>query len=84
MHVWFDHAEGGLIAQGPLTGFEVAGPEGNFQSATARIEGETVVVSSPSVPEPRYVRYAWMSFPTASLYNRDGLPASTFTSFPVP
>lgn len=84
MHVWFDHVEGGLRAHGPLTGFEVAGLDGSFQSATARIEGDTVVVSSPSVSDPRYVRYAWTNFPTASLYNQDGLPASTFTSFLVP
>lgn len=84
MHVWFDHAESGLTAHGPLEGFEVAGLDGNFVPATARIEGDTVVASSPSVPEPRYVRYAWTNFPAASLYNRAGIPASTFTSFPVP
>jgi sialate O-acetylesterase len=83
MHVWFDHAEG-LTARGAPEGFEVAGADGNFVAAKARIEAGTVVADSPSVPEPRYVRYAWPNFPTANLYNGAGLPASTFTSYPAP
>ncbi|HEY2039460.1 MAG TPA: sialate O-acetylesterase [Edaphobacter sp.] len=83
MHVLFDDAEG-LTAKGTPQGFEVAGEDGKFVTATARIEGETVVASSPSVPEPLYVRYAWTNFPAADLYNKAGLPASTFTSYLVP
>lgn len=83
MHVWFNNAEG-LNFRGQPSGFEVAGLDGKFVPAEARIEGSTVVASSPSITEPRYVRYAWPNFPSASLYNGAGLPASTFTSFPVP
>ena len=83
MHVWFTNASG-LKAQGPVQGFEVAGADGNFVPATARIEGETIIVTSPTVPDPRYVRYAWPNFPPANLFNAAGLPASTFTSYPVP
>lgn len=82
MHVWFSHSKG-LTAKGALEGFEVAGADGNFVSAQAHIEGDTVIASCPSVPEPKYVRYAWQSFPHVNLYNGAGLPASTFTSFPV-
>ncbi len=87
MHVWFDNAAG-LKAQGPnqgpVQGFEVAAAEGNFVPATAKIEHDTIIASSPTVPNPRYVRYAWPNFPQANLYNAAGLPASTFTSYPVP
>jgi sialate O-acetylesterase len=83
MHVLFSDAQG-LTAKGTLQGFEVAGEDGKFVPASARIEGEAVTASSPSVAEPRYVRYAWPSFTTANLYNGAGLPASTFTSYPVP
>ncbi len=82
MHVWFHNADG-LNFHGAAEGFEVAGADGVFVPATARIAGETVTVESPSVHDPRYVRYAWPNFPTASLYNGAGLPASTFTSFPA-
>jgi sialate O-acetylesterase len=84
MHVWFDHAKGLTIKGSSAEGFEVAGADGNFVPATAKIDGDTVVASSPSVPNPRYVRYAWPNFPRANLYNGAGLPASTFTSYPVP
>ncbi|HEU4636705.1 MAG TPA: sialate O-acetylesterase [Edaphobacter sp.] len=83
MHVWFDHAKG-LTAKGALEGFEVAGADGKFVPAEARIQDDRVIASSPSVPEPRYVRYAWRNFPDANLYNGAGLPASTFTSYPAP
>ncbi len=83
MHVSFDHADG-LKSQGAPQGFEVAGADGVFSAATAKIEGNSISVSSPSVAEPRYVRYAWANYPAANLFNGAGLPASPFTSYPVP
>jgi sialate O-acetylesterase len=84
MHVWFDYAKGLNAKGGALSGFEIAGSDGEFVPATGKVEGDTVIVSSPQVAQPRFVRYAWANFPTANLYNGAGLPASTFTSFPVP
>jgi sialate O-acetylesterase len=79
--VYFDHTGVALHAKGPeLTGFELAGRDHKFFPASAVIDGQTVVVSSPQVPEPAAVRYAWPGFTTANLYNDVDLPASTFTS----
>ena len=80
MRVWFDHAKGLMAKGGDLTSFEVAGKDGKFFPATAKIEGATVVVSSPSVPEPVSVRYGWANSPLCNLFNGEGLPASPFTS----
>jgi sialate O-acetylesterase len=84
IRVWFDHAEGLAAKGGPLTGFEVAGGDHNFVKAEARIEngngGESIVVSSPSVTNPKYVRYGWQNAPVLNLFNSAGLPASPFTS----
>jgi sialate O-acetylesterase len=78
LRVWFDHANG-LVAKGSeLTGFEIAGADGKYFPAQARIDGATVVVSSAAVPAPVSVRYAWAANPTCNLYNREGLPASPF------
>lgn len=79
LRVWFDHAAG-LTAKGggAVTGFEVAGADGKFVPADAKIEGTSVVVSSASVPDPVSVRYAWADNPTCNLYNREELPASPF------
>jgi len=83
IRLYFDHAASGLVAHGDaLTGFEIAGADGEFVSAQAQIDGDTVVVSSEAVKGPEHVRYAWASDPSGNLYNKDGLPASPFTSFP--
>ncbi|MBI4875466.1 MAG: 9-O-acetylesterase, partial [Acidobacteria bacterium] len=74
-----DHSAGGLEAPGGrLKGFEIAGPDGKFAPAEARIESATVVVSSPAVGAPREVRYGWADNPDCNLYNAERLPASPF------
>ena len=80
LRVWFDHAKGLNSKGSALSGFEVAGEDRHFISANAVIDNDSVSVSSPSVTEPRYVRYAWPNATQANLYNSTGLPASTFTS----
>lgn len=82
LRAWFDHVGGGLAARNgeKLAGFAIAGGDRNFVLAEARIEGDTVVVSSPDVKEPVAVRYAWASDPVSNLINKDGLPASPFRS----
>ncbi len=78
LRVWFDHADG-LAAKGTtLTGFEVAGADGKYSPADAKIEGTSVVVSSATVPIPVSVRYGWAANPSCNLVNREGLPASPF------
>jgi sialate O-acetylesterase len=87
LRVWFTGADGKLAAKGgALQGFEVAGADHRFLPATAKIadDGKTVVVGSEQLKEPRYVRYAWANAPEATLMDDAGLPASTFTSEPVP
>ncbi|MHC5058063.1 MAG: sialate O-acetylesterase [Planctomycetota bacterium] len=61
--------------------FEVAGKDGRYVAADARIEGDTVVVRSERVPRPVYVRYLFRKpkpDPEVSLVNAAGLPASSF------
>ncbi len=80
IRLYFKHVDGGLTTPNgePLKGFAIAGADRKFVWADARIEGNTVVVSSPQVPEPVAVRYAWADNPVCNLYNRAGLPASPF------
>lgn len=80
--------KGRLVRNSPqseLEGFSICGKDGHWAWAEARIEGDTVVVSSPTVPEPVAVRYAWSNNPTGNLFSADGLPVSPFRtdSFPA-
>jgi sialate O-acetylesterase len=75
----FSHADGLVAKGGPLKWFVIAGADQKFVAANARIEGDSVVVSSPDVPSPVAVRYAWVNFPDGcNLYNAAGLPSPSF------
>jgi sialate O-acetylesterase len=79
IHLNFSHADGLAARDGTLKWFSVAGADGKFMPADARIDGQTVVVSSPEISAPTAVRYAWVNFPEGGhLYNSAGLPAAQF------
>ena len=61
-----------------LVGFTVAGEDKKFYNATAKVEGDTVVVSSDKVAKPVAVRYGWANYPVVNLWNKDNLPATPF------
>lgn len=78
----FDHIADGLVAKnkyGYLMGFAIAGEDGKYYWAQARIENNKVIVSSEKVNYPMHIRYAWADNPEdANLYNTTNLPASPF------
>jgi len=79
IRIRFHPVGAGLEARGDrIEGFAIAGRDRKFVWGEARIEGSTVVVSSPQVPNPVAVRYGWADNPACNLYNRAGLPASPF------
>ncbi len=80
VYLQFDYVGSGLIARdGPLEGFAIAGPEGEYVWAEAQIQGDTIAVFHSDVPNPVVVRYAWADNPsTANLINAEGLPAAPF------
>jgi len=80
VRIWFDHADELEARGGTLSGFEVAGADHKFFVASAKVEGSTVVASSASVANPIFVRYAWPASSPMTLFNREGLPASSFNS----
>ena len=79
--VTFDHCGSGLVAKGgTLKSFEIAGHDGTFVPAHARIEGRTIEVWADAIPEPAFVRYAWAPSPVMDLFNKEELPASPFVA----
>ena len=80
MRVYLTHADGMTGKDGAIKGFEIAGPDGKFAPAEARVEGDTVLVSNPSITDPAGVRYGWADDPGCNLVNQAGLPAVPFRS----
>ena len=70
----------GLISEGNLSGFEIAGLNGFFHKASAKIINNKVRVSSKKVNNPINVRYGWENWFKGTLFNKEGLPASSFSS----
>ena len=96
LRVKFDYVGGGLVAADKdpekpgvkpvvnktkiVKGFTIQGESGKWHTANAVIDGASVVVSAPSVKNPKNVRYAHMdnTMGLADLYNAEGLPAAAF------
>jgi sialate O-acetylesterase len=64
--------------------FEVAGKDGLFKKADAKIAGNAVIVRSGEVAEPVAVRFAWHKLATPNLMNGAGLPAAAFRAGELP
>ena len=86
LRVAFDTGGEGLAstAADGVTGFAVAGTNGEYCFAEGRIEGDSVVVRSDEVSRPQTVRYAWAAMPQATLINHAGLPAPPFRTDTLP
>lgn len=81
MYLEFDYSGSGLMTKNSdLLGFEIAGEDKKYRPATASIKGNTIEVSAIGILEPKYARYAWKDFIIGTLYNQEGLPASSFTT----
>jgi sialate O-acetylesterase len=94
IRISFDHVGSGLmtgkkeglapteeVSGADLARFAIQDGSNNWHWAQARIDGETVVVWHDEVKDPRHVRYGYESNPAgANLYNKEGLPASPFTT----
>jgi len=79
IRLFFDYVDGGLVAKGgPLTHFTIAGEDRKFVEANARIDGDTIVVSSDKVKNPVAARFAWSNAAVPNLFNKARLPASSF------
>jgi sialate O-acetylesterase len=79
--VQFDGIGSGLVASSQgLDNFEIAGGDSVFVKADAKILNDKVIVHNQVINNPVFVRYAWGDTLIATLFNKEGLPAATFTS----
>lgn len=76
----FNHIGSGLKSSDgkALSDFSIAGADGRFVPAVARISGTKVLVSAAAVKKPVAVRFGWTESASPNLYNKNGLPALPF------
>ena len=77
----FTNTRGGLKAKGgELKGFAIASSIYRWVWADTKIEGDTIIVSAPTVSRPQGVRYAYEDLPSrgATLTDGEGHPAAPF------
>ena len=81
LEIDFDHKGSGLSTSGKLEDFEIAGENKIFYPALAQIVNNKVrVFSNLNVKYPKHVRYGWKNWVIGTLFNEEGLPASSFNS----
>lgn len=80
VRISFIYAQNGLKTKGDVSvkGFAVAGIDGKWVWADAKIDGKDIIVSSTEIIVPTQVQYAWQSNPDCNLYNAENLPVLPF------
>jgi sialate O-acetylesterase len=75
----FDNiGEGLVLKNGKTNEFEIAGKNGKYVKADAKVLDNEIQVWSSAVKEPVSVRYCWRNGAEATLFNKEGLPARQF------
>ena len=75
----FAHANGLKARDGKsLSEFQIAGADGQFVDADAKIVGDQVLVTAEKIKQPTQVRFGWHKVANPNLINGEGLPASPF------
>jgi sialate O-acetylesterase len=77
--VHFKHSAGLKTTNGSAPAeFWLAGEEGKWEPAQAKVVGQTVVLGAAGISQPAHVRYAFTGKPSVNLVNGAGLPAYPF------
>ncbi|MCG6914054.1 glycosyl hydrolase family 2 [bacterium BMS3Abin03] len=76
----FDYADDGLVIKerNGENNFIIAGEDKVFRKASVKIDGGKLIVSNDEIKNPVSVRYCWSNTNEATLFNKEGLPASSF------
>jgi sialate O-acetylesterase len=79
IRIYFDNVTKGLTTKnGAPTEFYIAGDDKKFVPATAKIDGNTVIVWSKEVKNPIAVRFGFSNVAMPNLFSSEGLPVNLF------
>jgi len=75
----FDHCDELVVKQSEdNNNFLIAGTDSVFKNAEVKIDNDQLILFNPGIENPVAARYAWSNTATATLFNKEGLPASSF------
>ena len=75
----FNNAPTGLMAKDKVVSeIYIAGTDKIFYAGTAKIDNNKLIVTSPKVPQPVAVRFAFSNTAMANLFSKEGLPVNSF------
>ena len=81
IYIDFNSIGSGLVLNSnKISEFEIAGKNKIYFKANAKVVGKRISLSSREVLKPMYARYAWSDVSIATLFNKEGLPASSFST----
>jgi hypothetical protein len=79
--VQFDYSGSGLVlSEADVASFEIAGADKQFKTAEVLLQRDSLLLGNSNVDDPKYIRYAYKPNPRMILFNKEGLPASPFTT----
>jgi sialate O-acetylesterase len=85
IRVNFEYAQSGLMVKGnKLTGLKIADASMKFVDADYEIKGSTLIAFNKDIAKPAAVRFAFTNTDSSNLYNKEGLPASSFRTDKAP
>ena len=71
-----------MLKSNSTDAFEIAGADKVFVKADVEVKGDALLLWNDNVKNPAFVRYAYSPNPDMVLFNKEGLPASPFTTEP--
>lgn len=75
----FSHAEKGLVCRGEsIEGLLIAGQDGIFRKADARIKGNQLIIPTSNGMRPTTICYCFDDVTVGNLFNEAGLPVAPF------
>lgn len=78
MVIEFSNCPDGFVCKNDVTGFEVAGSDREYKTASFEIRGNQIVVQSEEVDSPKYARYCWTNYQEIGLFGKNGIPVAPF------
>lgn len=87
VRVRFDTHGSSLVNAAPngaIRGFQIAGDDGVYRFADARLDGDTIILTGEGVKNPRTVRYGWTAVGHADLTSAEGVPVAPFRTDTLP